>query len=142
MGRARFPDATKLMITADGGGSNGSRVRAWKWHLARLANDTGLEITVCHYPPGTSKWNRIEHRLFSFITKNWRGRPLASIRTIVELIAATTTDTGLTVQAAYDPTWYPKGVKITDQQLDAIPLSRHDWHPEWNYTLTPDQPRD
>ncbi|HZJ26442.1 MAG TPA: ISAzo13 family transposase, partial [Acidimicrobiia bacterium] len=109
----------------------------WKWHLAQLAAETGLEITVCHYPPGTSKWNKIEHRLFSFISMNWRGRPLTDIRTIVELIAATTTETGLTVQAAYDPEWYPKGVKITDAQLAAIPVTRHDWHGEWNYTIAP-----
>lgn len=137
MGRARFPQATKLLITADGGGSNGSRVRAWKWHLARLAAETGLEVTVCHYPPGTSKWNKIEHRLFSFITMNWRGRPLVDIRTIVELIASTTTDTGLHVQAAYDPNWYATGQKITDTQMDQIPLTRHDWHSDWNYTITP-----
>jgi hypothetical protein len=135
IGRARFPHATKLMITADAGGSNGYRIRAWKWHLAQLAAETGLEITVCHYPPGTSKWNRIEHRLFSFISMNWRGRPLTDIRTIIELIAATTTETGLTVQAAYDPTWYPKGVKIPNNDFDAIPLHRHDWHGEWNYTI-------
>jgi hypothetical protein len=135
MGRARFPDATKLMVTADAGGSNGYRIRAWKWHLAQLAAETGLEITVCHYPPGTSKWNKIEHRLFSFISMNWRGRPLTDIRTIIELIAATTTETGLTVQAAYDPTWYPKGVRISDNDFDAIPLHRHDWHGEWNYTI-------
>jgi transposase len=137
MGRDRFPHATKLLITADGGGSNGYRVRAWKWHLAKLAAETGLEITVCHYPPGTSKWNKIEHRLFSFITLNWRGRPLTDIRTIVELIASTTTDTGLRVQAAYDPGWYATGEKITDEQFRQIPLNRHNWHGDWNYTLTP-----
>ena len=135
MGRTRFPDATKLMVTADAGGSNGYRIRAWKWHLAQLAAETGLEITVCHYPPGTSKWNKIEHRLFSFISMNWRGRPLTDIRTIIELIAATTTETGLTIQAAYDPTWYPTGVKIPNNDFDAIPLHRHDWHGEWNYTI-------
>jgi hypothetical protein len=137
MGRARFPDATRLMITADAGGSNGYRVRAWKWHLTKLAAETGLEITVCHYPPGTSKWNKIEHRLFSFISMNWRGRPLTDIRTVVELIAATTTTTGLTVQAAYDPAWYPTGVKITDAEMRQIPLEPHNWHGEWNYTITP-----
>ena len=136
-GRDRFPDAATLTITADAGGSNGYRVRAWKWHLAQLAAETGLEITVVHYPPGTSKWNKIEHRLFSFITMNWRGRPLTSIRTIIELIGATTTQTGLTVQASYDPNWYPKGVKITDTQMRALPLKPHDWHGDWNYTLTP-----
>ncbi len=134
-GTGRFPQATTLTITADAGGSNGYRVRAWKWHLAKLAAETGLEITVLHYPPGTSKWNKIEHRLFSFISMNWRGRPLTSIRTIIELIGATTTQSGLTVTATYDPNWYPKGIKITDQQLASIPLAPHDWHGEWNYTL-------
>jgi hypothetical protein len=137
MGRARFADATKLLITADAGGSNGYRVRAWKTELARLAAETGLEITVCHYPPGTSKWNRIEHRMFSFITMNWRGRPLTSYRTIVELIAATTTETGLTIQAERDTEWYPTGVKITDTEMDALPLTQHEWHGDWNYTLAP-----
>ncbi len=113
-GKARFPDAKTLTITADAGGSNGYRVRAWKYHLATLAAETSLEITVLHYPPGTSKWNKIEHRLFSFISMNWRGRPLTSIRTIIDLISATTTQTGLSVQASYDPNWYPKGVKITN----------------------------
>ena len=136
MGRARFPEATKLLITADAGGSNGYRVRAFKVELARLAAETGLDITVCHYPPGTSKWNRIEHRMFSFITMNWRGRPLTTIRTIIELISNTTTATGLTIQADYDPGWYPKGVKITDTQLAAVPLIPHDFHGEWNYTIT------
>ncbi len=141
LGVKRFPNATRLMITADAGGSNGYRVRAWNWHLAKLAAETGLEITVCHYPPGTSKWNKIEHRLFSFISMNWRGKPLNDIRTIVELIAATTTTTGLTVQAVYDPDWYAKGVKITDEQLAAIPLTPHDWHGEWNYTIAQSNPR-
>ncbi len=135
LGHQRFPDATTLTITADGGGSNGSRVRAWKFHLARLAAETGLTITVLHYPPGTSKWNKIEHRLFSFISMNWRGRPLTSIRTIIELIGATTTQTGLAVHASYDPNWYPKGVKITDTQMDALALQSHNWHGDWNYTL-------
>jgi DDE family transposase len=135
MGRARFPGADRLLITADAGGSNGYRLRAWKVHLARLAAETGLCITVCHYPPGTSKWNRIEHRMFSFITLNWRGRPLTSLRTIIELISATTTHTGLTVQAAYDPEWYAKGVKISDTDLAAVPLDPHDFHGEWNYTI-------
>ncbi|MGI8791777.1 MAG: ISAzo13 family transposase [Acidimicrobiales bacterium] len=141
LGKARFPTATRLAITADAGGSNGYRVRAWKWHLAQLAAETGLEITVCHYPPGTSKWNKIEHRLFSFITMNWRGRPITDVRTIVELIAATTTKTGLTVQAAYDPEWYERGVKITDEQLAAVPLTPNDWHGEWNYTIAQSNPR-
>jgi len=137
MGKERFPNATGLLITADAGGSNGHRIRAWKHHLARFAEETGLEITVCHYPPGTSKWNRIEHRMFSFITMNWRGRPLTSLRTIIELIAATTTNSGLTIRADHDPAEYPKGVKISDAQLDAIPLTRHDWHGDWNYTIHP-----
>jgi len=137
LGQDRFPDATRLMITADAGGSNGYRLRAWKWHLAQLAAETGLTITVCHYPPGTSKWNKIEHRLFSFISMNWRGRPLTDMRTIVELIAATTTETGLTVQAVYDSDWYERGVKITDDQLSSIAITPHDWHGEWNYDIAP-----
>jgi hypothetical protein len=140
MGRARFPDADRLLITADAGGSNGYRLRAWKVELARLAAEIGIPITVCHYPPGTSKWNRIEHRMFSFITMNWRGRPLTSVRTIIELISATSTDTGLSIQAAYDPNWYPKGVKITDRQLAAVPLQPHDWHGDWNYTIAQSNP--
>jgi hypothetical protein len=135
MGRARFPHADRLLITADGGGSNGYRLRAWKTQLAALAAETGLRITVCHYPPGTSKWNRIEHRMFSFITVNWRGRPLETLRTVIELIAATTTTTGLTIHADHDPGVYPKGVKITDAELAAVPLQPHDWHGEWNYTI-------
>ena len=135
LGRVRFPDATRLLITADAGGSNGYRVRAFKWHLAKLATETGLEITVCHYPPGTSKWNKIEHRLFSFISMNWRGRSLTDIRTIIELIASTKTKTGLTVQADYNSNWYPTGQKITDKDFNAIPLRRHDWHGDWNYTI-------
>ena len=137
IGRTRFPDASRLLVTADAGGSNGHRVRAWKWHLAQLARETGLEITVCHYPPGTSKWNKIEHRLFSFISMNWRGRPLTSIRVIIELIANTTTKTGLTVQADHDPNWYPTGVTIRKAQFASIPLNRHDWHGDWNYTIKP-----
>lgn len=137
MGAARFPEATRLLITADAGGSNGYRVRAWKAELARLAAETGLQITVCHYPPGTSKWNRIEHRMFSFITMNWRGRPLTSYRTIIELISATTTETGLQIRAQRDTGYYAKGVTITDTEMDALPLTRHDWHGDWNYTLAP-----
>ena len=137
LGRDRFPDATRLLVTADAGGSNGYRPRAWKWHLARLADETGLQITVAHYPPGTSKWNKIEHRLFSFITLNWRGRPLTDIATIVELIASTTTQAGPAVQAAHDPAVYPTGTKITDQQMKQIPIQPHTWHGDWNYTITP-----
>ncbi len=137
-GKVRFPDATRLMITADCGGSNGYRVRAWKKHLANLAAETGLFVTVCHYPPGTSKWNKIEHRMFSFISTNWRGEPLTDLRTIVELIAATTTKTGLKVYAEEDLGFYPTGVKVTDADLKALPINAHDdWHPEWNYTFNP-----
>jgi hypothetical protein len=135
MGKERFPTADRLLITADAGGSNGYRLRAWKVHLAKLAKETGLDITVCHYPPGTSKWNKIEHRMFSFITMNWRGRPLTSLRTVIELISATTTKTGLTIQAADDPNWYPVGVKVSDAELAAVPLIPHEWHGDWNYTV-------
>lgn len=137
LGKLRFPAATRLTITADCGGSNGNRVRAWKKHLAALAAETGLLIDVLHYPPGTSKWNKIEHRLFSFISINWRGRPLTDIRTIIELISATTTRSGLTVQAVYDPNWYPTGEKITNAEMKTLPITSHAWHGEWNYTLTP-----
>jgi len=137
MGHARYPEATRLLITADAGGSNGYRVRAWKTELAAFAAETGLAITVCHYPPGTSKWNRIEHRLFSFVTMNWRGKPLTTYRVIVELIAGTTTRKGLKVQADLDQGYYPRGVKVTDAELAAVPLSAHDWHGEWNYTVVP-----
>jgi len=136
LGKARFPDATRLLVTADAGGSNGYRIRAWKKHLAKFAAETGLTITVCHYPPGTSKWNKIEHRLFSFISKNRRGRPLVDMATIVQLIAGTTTDTGLTVHATHDNTWYQKGIKITDNELAALSINPHDWHGQWNYTIT------
>ncbi len=138
LGKARFPKATKLMITADAGGSNGYRVRAWKRFVADLATEIGLAITVCHYPPGTSKWNKIEHRMFSFISMNWRGRPLTDLRTIVDLIAATTTDAGLSIHADLDLNWYPTGVKITDKELAALPIKGHKaFHPEWNYTISP-----
>ena len=137
MGRQRHPDATKLMISADGGGSNGYRVRLWKVELQRLANELKLPITVCHLPPGASKWNKIEHRLFSFISINWRGKPLRSYRTIVQLIAATTTDAGLKVHAELDANKYPKGVKINDAQLAAVKLTPHAFHGEWNYTISP-----
>jgi hypothetical protein len=140
MGRDRYPGATTLMITADAGGSNGYRNKLWKLELAKLAARTALAITVCHYPPGTSKWNRIEHRMFSFITKNWRGRPLTSYQVIVELVAATTTETGLRILAEWDQGYYPTGIEVTDDQLAALPLSGHDWHPEWNYNLLPTTP--
>jgi hypothetical protein len=135
MGAQRYPNARRLMITADAGGSNSYRSRLWKTELAALAADTSLQITICHYPPGTSKWNKVEHRLFSFITINWRGRPLTSYRTIVELAAATTTDTGPRVLAEWDQGSYPAGTTITDAQLAAVPLTGHDWHPEWNYDI-------
>ena len=137
MGKKRHPKATRLMISADGGGSNGYRVRLWKVELQKLADELKLPITVCHLPPGTSKWNKIEHRLFSFITINWRGKPLRSYRTIVQLIAATTTDAGLKVRAELDENKYPKGVKVSDAQLAAVNLSRHSFHGDWNYTISP-----
>jgi hypothetical protein len=137
MGRQRYPEAKKLTITADGGGSNGSRVRLWKRELQTLANELGIEITVHHLPPGTSKWNKIEHRLFSFVTQNWRGRPLVSYLTIVQLIAATTTETGLKVKCEIDPGTYPKGVKVEDDEMAALNIHRHEFHGEWNYTIRP-----
>jgi len=137
MGRKRYPDASTLLITADGGGSNGSRVRLWKLELQKLADELGLTITVCHLPPGSSKWNRIEHRLFSFITGNWRGKPLVSHQVIVQLIAATTTKTGLTVRCELDQNTYPAGIKVSDAEIEAVNLTRHDFHGEWNYTISP-----
>ncbi|PNE43471.1 ISAzo13 family transposase [Streptomyces noursei] len=136
-GRLDYPGATRLLITADAGGSNGYRPRAWKTELAAFAAETGLAVTVCHMPPGTSKWNRIEHRLFSAITVNWRGRPLTSYEVIVQSIAATTTRTGLTVRAELDPGRYPTGVKVSDAELNAVPLTGHAFHGEWNYTVHP-----
>jgi len=135
MGSQKYPNARRLLITADGGGSNGHRPWLWKHELARLAAATGLDITVCHYPPGTSKWNKIEHRLFSRITCNWRGRPLETYQTIVNLIANTTTTTGLTVRADLDLNLYPTKIKLTDQQKKSIPITRHDFHGDWNYTI-------
>ncbi|WEH32579.1 ISAzo13 family transposase [Streptomyces sp. AM 4-1-1] len=136
-GQDAYPRATRLLVTADAGGSNGYRTRAWKLELARLAAETGLTITVCHLPPGTSKWNKIEHRLFSHITMNWRGRPLTSHEVIVNSIAATTTRTGLRVKAALDTNSYPIGVKISDAEMAALPLTRHAFHGDWNYALHP-----
>ncbi len=134
-----YPNASRLLITADGGGSNGSRTRLWKTELATLANQTGLQITVCHLPPATSKWNKIEHRLFSHISMNWRGRPLISHEVIVQTIAATTTRTGLRVHAELDTNSYPTGLTIPDSRMKALSesgtLARHEWHPDWNYTL-------
>ena len=137
VGRARYPEATRLLITADGGGSNGSRVRLWKRELQKLANELGLDIMVSHLPPGTSKWNKIEHRLFSFISQNWRAKPLVSYRVIVELISATTTKTGLTVRCELDTGQYPKGIVVSDAEIAAINIKRAEFHGEWNYTISP-----
>ena len=137
MGEPLYPNAKRLLITADGGGSNGSRVRLWKLELQRLADETGLEMAVCHFPPGTSKWNKIEHRLFSAITQNWRGKPLISHEVIVNLIAATTTRTGLKVRSALDQNEYPPGRAVTDAELETLHLRREAFHGEWNYSLLP-----
>jgi hypothetical protein len=137
VGSLAYPKARRLLVTADAGGSNGYRVRAWKTGLGALAARTGLTITVCHFPPGTSKWNKIEHRLFSAISMNWRGRPLTSHEVIVELIAATTTRTGLAVKAERDTGYYPTGVKVTNAELAAVPLNGHHFHPDWNYSIGP-----
>jgi len=136
-GSVRYPGADRLLICADGGGSNGSRVRAWKIELAGFAADTGLHVTVCHLPPGTSKWNKIEHRLFSQITMNWRARPLKTHQIILDLISSTTTVTGLTVHATLDTGAYPTGISYTAAEVDALPLQRHDFHGDWNYNLLP-----
>ena len=137
MGAPLYPGATRLLVTADAGGSNGARLRLWKAELQKLADETGLEIAVCHFPPGTSKWNKIEHRLFSAITMNWRGKPLVSHEVIVKLIAATTTRTGLRVRSALDTGSYPKGVKVGDAEMEALYLQRDAFHGDWNYTLIP-----
>ena len=137
MGAERYPDARRLLVTADGGGSNGSRNRLWKVELQRLSDETGLEIGVCHFPPGTSKWNKIEHRLFSQIAKNWRGRPLETLEIIVSLIAATTTANGLKVRCKADKAQYLTGIKVTDEELSAVNLFADDFHPEWNYAIRP-----
>lgn len=137
MGSARYPDAKHLTITADGGGSNGAKLRLWKVELQKLADELALAITVCHLPPGTSKWNRIEHRLFSFISQNWRGKPLISHQVIVQLIAATTTTTGLQVRSEIDPNTYAAGTKVADAELERVNLRRHGFHGDWNYTIQP-----
>ena len=137
MGSHSYPQAKRLLITADSGGSNGARVRLWKWELQQLANETGLEISVCHLPPGTSKWNKIEHRLFSFISQNWRGKPLISHEVIIDLIAATTTAAGLAVKSKLDTNLYPAGIKVTDQQMAELQLRRDKFHGDWNYSLLP-----
>ena len=142
MGTPRYPKANSLLITADGGGSNGYRLRLWKVELQALANELGFPITVCHLPPGTSKWNKIEHRLFSFITKNWRGKPLLTHQVIVNLICATTTQTGLLVKSRIDEGIYPKGRRISDHELARVNIEPHSFHGEWNYTIYPASPSD
>jgi hypothetical protein len=137
LGRERYPHARTLTITADSGGSNNPRTRLWRHELQRLADTTGLSIRVCHFPPGTSKWNKIEHRLFSFVSLNWRGKPLESLEVIVSLIASTTTNTGLKVYAQLDDGSYERGIEITDAQLAAVNITRHTFHGDWNYTITP-----
>ncbi len=137
MGRAAYPGATSLVITADAGGSNGSRLRLWKWELQQFATRSGLSITVCHFPPGTSKWNKIEHRLFSHIAMNWRGKPLVSVATIVSLIAATRSTAGLRIRSEIDRGTYPGGIVVTDDQLAQVILERHRFHGDWNYTIHP-----
>jgi len=137
LGKPRYPPATTLTITADSGGSNSPRTRLWRVELQRLADVTGLEIRVCHFPPGTSKWNRIEHRMFSFVSLNWRGKPLESLEVIVNLIAGTTTNTGLKIYARLDHRVYEKGVEVGDEQLAAVKITRHSFHGDWNYTITP-----
>jgi hypothetical protein len=135
MGQDRFPKAKRLLLTADGGGSNSHRTRLWKVVLRELSNDLKLNITVCHFPPGTSKWNKIEHRLFSFISQNWRGQPLYDLTTIVKLISHTTTNEGLMVRCAVDDKKYEKGIKVSDEELNAGGIKKHDFHGDWNYTF-------
>ncbi len=137
MGQSRFPKAKELLITADGGGSNGHRTRLWKVSLQALADELGLTINVCHFPPGTSKWNKIEHRLFCFITQNWRGKPLVNLQAIVSLIANTTTSPGLIVKAALDTNHYETEIKVSDEELAGLRMQRHEFHGDWNYTITP-----
>jgi len=140
MGQQTYPNAKQLLITADSGGSNGARVRLWKLELQKMADETGLDIAVCHFPPGTSKWNKIEHRLFSFITQNWRGKPLISHEVIVNLIASTRTEKGLTVRCDLDNGSYPMGIKVSEKEFAQINIKRHDFHGEWNYTIKPRSP--
>jgi transposase len=137
MGRELYPQAKHLMVTADGGGSNGYRIKLWKVELQKLADETGLSIQVCHFPPGTSKWNKIEHRLFSFISQNWRGKPLISYEVIVKLIAATTNRIGLKVKCQLDTNFYPKAIKVSDREMADINIQRDSFHGEWNYTISP-----
>ena len=137
MGKEQYPKAQKLLITADGGGSNSSRNRLWKMELQKFATETGIEISVCHFPPGTSKWNKIEHRLFSHITKNWRAKPLVSLEVIVNLIANTTTQKGLKVTAVEDKKVYEKGIKISNEDIEKISIIKNDFRGEWNYKISP-----
>ena len=137
MGRQSYPHATELMITADGGGSNGSRCRLWKTQLQRFADETRLRVTVCHFPPGTSKWNKIEHRMFCHITQNWRGRPLVSLEAIVNLIGSTTTSQGLRIRAALDEKSYPTGIQVSDEELAAVERIPVSFQGDWNYTIRP-----
>src|SRR5450631_1784237 len=137
LGQQRYPTATCLTITADGGGSNSSRTHLWKTELQKLANELAISIRVCHFPPGTSKWNKIEHRMFSYVSLNWRGRPLESLQVIIDLIGATTTSTGLKIYARLDPGHYEKGIKVTTAQLAAVNIARDEFHPDWNYTIHP-----
>ena len=137
MGKERYPDAKELMICADGGGSNGSRNRGWKVHLQELSNQTGLSITVCHFPPGTSKWNKIEHRMFSFISMNWKGKPLVSYETVIKLIGSTKTRNGLTVTAIEDNREYATGIRHSDEDMTKLNITPHEIHPKWNYTILP-----
>ena len=139
LGQARYPEAKRLVITADCGGRNGARVRLWKRELQRFANETGLAVTVAHLPPGTSKWNRIEHRLFADISQNWRGKPLVSHQVIVQLIGATTTQTGLTVRCEIDANRYPKGIKVTAAEMATLAIERDPFQGEGNYTISPNQ---
>jgi len=136
-GAAGVPQATRLLVTADASGSNGARLRLWKVELQKFADETGLRIAVCHFPPGTSKWNKIEHRLFSYISQNWRGKPLRSFETIVNLIAATTTTTGLTIHAELDKQSYPAGIRVSDQELAQVQIRRDKFHGDWNYEIRP-----
>ncbi len=139
MGKSRYPSASKLYITADGGGSNGSRNRLWKTELQELANETGLQIYVSHFPPGTSKWNKIEHRMFSYISKNWRGRPLETLLVIISLIESTTTESGLKIQCELDQNIYETGIKVSAEELERINITRNEFHGEWNYCIAPSE---
>ena len=137
LGKKRYPTAKNLHITADCGGSNGSRVRLWKREIQKFANETGISITVTHLPPGTRKWNKIEHRLFAFISQNWRGKPLVSHQVIIQLIAATKTDTGLSVACDIDRNLYPKGIKVSKTEMAELNIEYHSFHADWNYTIRP-----